>query len=114
MTGSLSLAAFAAVQMFRYRQSSLTVAGAPKRTAKAVSCMHAGAVAVALFTPDQGTIGCGDLHRFSPVGAAANGIPLNDPIPFATVPRSCPPVTLASSTWAYAAETHALTAPSAS
>src|SRR2546421_633095 len=40
------------------------------------SCMARGANWSALRTPDQLTTGCGGLHRSSPTGGAAKGIPL--------------------------------------
>src|SRR2546423_14902541 len=40
------------------------------------SCMARGANWSALRTPDQLTTGCGGLHRSSPTGGGAKGIPL--------------------------------------
>src|SRR5215831_12261422 len=100
MTGRLSPADFALVHTFRYRQSSLragsrggagATAGAgaaprsppraprpgPPRPKPAGPDVHGAPNASALRTPSHFAAGCGARHRFSPVGGAANGIPLN-------------------------------------
>src|SRR5438045_9379041 len=104
MTGSRSLAALAGVHTLRYRQSSLlpppggggapcpplawawpgAVAGAAPLPLP-VACarmpegdpppVHAGAKALADFTPIHLAAGCGARQRRSPTGGAANGIP---------------------------------------
>src|SRR6185295_12801955 len=93
MTGILSLADFAGVHTFRYRQSSLTGAVLPCERG---GCMQAFAKASAFLTPDQGLTGAGDFQRRSPTGGAAKGMPLNIEMPFSVVPLTAPPVTLAS------------------
>src|SRR6188508_384767 len=62
--------------------------------------MQLGANAFAARTPCQETTGCGFFQRNSPVGGAANGIPLNTTAPVAATPCTSPPVTLAVSTCA--------------
>src|SRR5580698_9384183 len=95
MTGSRSFDVRAGDQTFRYRQSSFTLGGAPNMTAIEGSCMQPGAKVSACLTPDQLMTGCGARQRCSPVGGAANGIPLNETtLPTAT-PCTVPPVTFA-------------------
>src|SRR5688572_19275070 len=48
---------------------------------------------VASRTPDHGWTAIGSRQRRSPVGGAANGMPLNTAPPASLVPRTCPPVT---------------------
>src|SRR5689334_711011 len=108
MTGNRSLAAFAGVQTFKYRQSSLTPSGEPMNLSMFGSCMQAGAYAVVFLTPLQATTACGFFQRSSPTGGAPNGIPLNDATPFAAVPSTCPPVTRTVVTCAFAATLSAL------
>src|SRR5580704_19362520 len=104
MTGSRSFELRAGVQTFRYRQSSFTFGGAPNMTAMAGSCMQPGANVSACLTPDQLMTGWGGRQRWSPVGGAANGIPLNETMLPAATPCTVPPVTLAVVTWASAQE----------
>src|SRR5262245_32073215 len=104
MTGSDSLALFAGVQTLRYRQSSLTPSGALKIFAAAASCMQLRANEEACLTPVHGLTGCGAFQRSAPTGGAANGMPLNDEIPFVTTPATRPPVTSASRISALAGE----------
>src|SRR6185295_9097450 len=69
----------------------------------AASCMQLGAKSVACLTPCHATAGCGFFQRRSPVGGAANGIPLNDAMPlFVFAPSAAPPVTLTVVIWAAA------------
>ena len=49
----------------------------------AASCMQLGAKSLAIFTPCHAMTGCGFFQRSSPVGGAANGMPLNDAMPLA-------------------------------
>src|SRR5581483_10092837 len=93
MTGRRSLGVRAAVQTFRYRQSSLTFGGAPNMTAMEGSCMHPGPKVSARFTPDQLLTGWGARQRFSPVGGAAKGMPLKETTPPVATPWTLPPVT---------------------
>src|ERR1700722_8331220 len=107
MTGSRSFEVRAGDQRFRYRQSSFTFGGAPNMTAIAGSCMQPGAKVSACLVPDQLTTGCGGRQRCSPVGGAANGIPLKETmLPLAT-PCTVPPVTLAVKTCASTQEPRA-------
>jgi hypothetical protein len=46
--------------------------------------------AFASFTPSQGVTGAGGLHRSSPVGGAANGIPRYTRSPFSCNPEIYP------------------------
>src|SRR4249919_2080749 len=57
--------------------------------------MQPGANASAFFVPCQPSTGCGALHRRSPTGGAANGMPLNDTTPSCSTPATFPPVTAA-------------------
>src|SRR5215831_9579426 len=104
MTGSASLALLAGVQTLRYRQSSLTPSGALKILAAAASCMQLRANDEACLTPVHGLTGCGAFQRSAPTGGAANGMPLNDEMPFVTTPATRPPVTSASRISAVAGE----------
>src|SRR5882672_1977770 len=104
MTGRRSRADFAGVHTFKYKQSSLAPAGDPVNRSIAGSCTQLGPNAVALLVPDQATTGCGFFQRNSPRGDAANGMPLNDAMPFAATPSTSPPVTRAVSTCAPAAK----------
>src|SRR6185295_20079767 len=92
MTGILSLADFAGVHTFRYRQSSLTGAVFPCERG---GCMQAFANASAFLTPDQGLTGAGAFQRRSPTGGAANGMPLKIERSPSVTPLTSPPVTLA-------------------
>src|SRR5204862_386414 len=92
MTGSFSLADFAGVHTFRYRQSSLTGEVLPCEFA---ACMQALAKASAFFTPVHAFTGAGAFQRRSPTGGAAKGMPLKMEMPPSTVPLTAPPVTLA-------------------
>src|SRR5262245_6086181 len=103
MTGNRSLAVFAGVQTFKYRQSSLTPSGEPMNFSMLGSCMQAGAYALVFFTPLHAATGCGFFQRRSPTGGAANGMPLNDATPFVAVPSTWPPLTRAVVTCAFAA-----------
>ena len=55
-------------------------------------CMEIGANRDASLTPSQSAAGCGARQRFSPIGGAANGIPLNTVIlgSAASIPRTHP------------------------
>gem|GEM_PF-5953337 len=78
MTGSFSPAPVAGVQTLRYRQSSLMFrAGVPGDGAAPAfsACGQVSEYSFTSFTPVQGWTGAGGLHRSSPVGGAANGIP---------------------------------------
>src|SRR4249919_1045975 len=75
-------------------------AAAPKSLAKFASCMQLGPYADACLMPVHGVTGCGAFQRDAPTGGAANGMPLNEAMPFATAPATRPPVTSASRTWA--------------
>src|SRR5688572_21884426 len=76
MTGRRSLEESAAVQTFKYRQSSLVGGGAFAFGPPAPPCVQRGAYSVAVLTPDHFATGCGARQRFAPTGGAANGIPL--------------------------------------
>src|SRR5258706_6602730 len=102
MTGRASPALFAGVHTLRYRQSSLISGGAPNSLANIGSCMQLAPKVDACFTPVHGGSGCGAFQRSGPTGGAANGIPLNKTMPFATAPATRPPVTSASRTSARA------------
>src|SRR5678815_1018814 len=102
MTGSFAVADAAGVQTFRYRQSSLTGAVLPCEFG---GCMQAFANASAFLTPDQGVTGAGAFQRKSPVGGAANGMPLKIEMPSPATPLTMPPVTFACVMSAYAAWT---------
>ena len=54
--------------------------------------MEIGANRDASLTPSQSAAGCGARQRFSPIGGAANGIPLNTVIlgSAASIPRTHP------------------------
>src|SRR5450631_2465949 len=86
MTGSYSLGEFAAVQTFRYRQSSLV---SPRPLAVGNSSeapVRAGWEQVeenrsALRTPSQFAAGRGACHRRVPTGGAAKGMPLKTRTP---------------------------------
>src|SRR5690242_20573517 len=93
MTGSFAVVDVAGVHTFRYRQSSLTGAVLPCEFG---GCMQAFANASAFFTPDQGLTGAGAFQRRSPVGGAANGMPLKIERPLSATPLTVPPVTLSS------------------
>src|ERR1700681_3606082 len=100
MTGSASPPVFAGVHTLRYRQSSLISGGAPKIRAKVGSCMQLGPNVDACLTPVHGFTGWGARQRSAPTGGAANGMPLNDTMPFASTPATRPPVTSTSRTCA--------------
>src|SRR5688572_14260075 len=70
MTGLRSEADAAAVQTFRYRQSSLTSRAVPW------PCMHRGPNDEASRTSLHDWTGCGGRHLSGPTGGAANGTPL--------------------------------------
>src|SRR3954466_14598729 len=107
MTGSRSFAAFAGVQTFSERQSSLIEGTCVYGLA---ACTHPGPKLSACFTPDQGCTRCGAFQRSAPTGGAANGIPLNDTMPCASAPATRPPVTSASRTCADDGRAHTRTA----
>src|SRR6187399_340624 len=92
MTGSFAVADVAGVHTFRYRQSSLTGAVLPCEFG---GCMQAFANASAFLTPGQGVTGAGAFQRRSPVGGAANGMPLKIVMSSCATPLTAPPVTLA-------------------
>src|SRR3954470_11723910 len=92
MTGSFAVGDVADVHTFRYRQSSLTGAVLPCEFG---GCMQAFANASAFLTPDHGFTGAGAFHRKSPVGGAANGMPLKMEMPSCPTPLTAPPVTRA-------------------
>src|SRR3954467_15907772 len=100
MTGSFAVGDVADVHTFRYRQSSLTGAVLPLGFG---GCMQAFANASAFLTPGHGLSGAGAFHRKSPVGGAANGMPLKIEMPFSATALTAPPVTLACVTCACAA-----------
>src|SRR3954464_6207054 len=93
MTGSFAVADVAGVPTFRDRESSLIGAVLPCEFG---GCMQAFAKASAFLTPDQGFTGAGAFQRRSPVGGAANGMPLKVEMPSPATPLTAPPVTLAS------------------
>src|SRR5262245_59421348 len=103
MTGSRSLARSAAVQTFRYRQSSLvfgesgrctvTLFGTPLIcdgwTQTSLNCS-------VLRTPSHFAGRCGSFQRKSPTGGAAKGIPLNARTPDESVTPEILPVAMAT------------------
>src|SRR5665647_2452985 len=91
MTGSFSSLVFAGVQTLRYRQSSLIFAGRPPDRESEVAGW--GGTAENTFvslTPSQGCTGAGGLHRRSPVGGAANGMPAKTRSPLCCMPETEP------------------------
>src|SRR5579884_2013592 len=74
MTGSLSFALLAAVQMFSVRQSSLIGADGSRRTE--ASCMQTGPNRAVSRMPCHRAARAGGLQRSSPTGGAAYGMPL--------------------------------------
>ena len=84
MTGSFSSAPFAGVQTLRYRQSSLwpgRVRGGWRGFAENN---------FVCFTPVHGCTGAGGLHRRSPIGGAANGMPRKTRSPSCCSPEIYP------------------------
>ncbi len=81
--------------MFRFRQSSLAGRG-NEMSPKIAPCMQCGPGSDASRTPSHGMAGRGSFQRCSPVGGAANGMPLKMRIlPSAlVVPLTSPPVVL--------------------
>src|SRR4030095_7350009 len=82
MTSLRSADQAAAVQTFRYRQSS-SIPGEPGRSTETfnrptpVGWMPTGPYVSAFRTSLQGATDCGARQRHGPTGGAANGIPLN-------------------------------------
>src|SRR5436190_2727547 len=97
MTGRRSDGDCAAVQTFRYRQSSLAAGESGRSTDTfrrpvPFGCTQTSPNVSALRTPVHFATGCGARHRCAPTGGAANGTPLNTRTPGAAadVPESRP------------------------
>ena len=99
--------------MFRYRQSSLGGPGFPNVSAYTVTersrlplatfCMHGADNRSAFRTPSHFWTGIGGRHRKSPIGGAANGMPLKAVTPpEPLIPEMRPPSTRTSSSAAAA------------
>src|ERR1700761_5934122 len=99
-TARRSFADRAAVQTFKYRQSSLIdfsgirYSSVHIRKGTGLFCIGLGPNCVQSRTPLQGAAGCGARHRNAPTGGAANGIPLNTCTPSTTAPETNPSSTL--------------------
>src|SRR5580658_11374921 len=95
-TGRRSFADLAAVQTFKYRQSSLIVASGMRYSSvhiikgTGLFCIGLGPNCVHARTPSQGAAGCGARHRNTPTGGAAKGIPLKTRTPPSTSPEINP------------------------
>src|SRR5438093_3007284 len=104
MTGRRSDGDCAAVQTFRYRQSSLAAGESGRSTdtfrrPMPFGCTQTSPNVSALRTPLHFAIGCGARHRCAPTGGAAKGTPLNTRTPGADadVPESRPASVLTGS-----------------
>src|SRR5581483_5058483 len=81
MTGRRSAAEAAAVQTFRYRQSSLAFGESGRSTEtfrrpRPFGCMQTSPKWSAFLTPSHFATGCGGRQRRSPIGGVPNGMPL--------------------------------------
>src|SRR5206468_6083831 len=86
ITGRRSDGDGAAVQTFRYRQSSLAAGESGRSTdtfrrPMPFGCTQTSPNVSALRTPVHFATGCGARHRNAPTGGAANGTPLNTRTP---------------------------------
>src|SRR6185312_3241340 len=88
----------AAVHTLRYKQSSLASDDRKIMSSQICTCIGRSPKAVASRTPAHGLTGCGSLHRSSPTGGAAYGIPLKTRTPLLSrAPRTTPLAVLTSS-----------------
>src|SRR5579863_9536284 len=91
--------------IFRYRQSSLSLASVwPNRE----TCGQGLLYWVASSVPAQRVCGTGGANLRSPIGGNANGIPLNSRTPLPGTPRSTP---VSVSTWRGSDDSAAKDAP---